>query len=125
MGEVWSRANKQNGVGVDQSAHLGDVDLVVWRWARNTMQLDTKVTRRLNKRSMSCIRNDPLFESAEYQKRERFESSHFGFRHASFSARPVTCGQTGHEDGFSTTAGRHPRAIRRAVKHCKDLSQAQ
>lgn len=59
MRKVRSRTNKQDGVRVDQPANSSNINLVVGSRAGNTVELDSKVMRGLDKRSVSGIGDNP------------------------------------------------------------------
>lgn len=60
MGEVWCRANEKNGVGVDQPAHGGDIDLVLRVWTSHGVEFDFEVSARLVECGMSGVRDDSV-----------------------------------------------------------------
>jgi len=58
--EVWRRPNKENSVGVNQTAHGIDINFELGLRARNTVQLNLEVVAGLDESSVSCVGNDPI-----------------------------------------------------------------
>lgn len=59
MRKVRSRTNEQDSVRVDQPANSSNFNLVVGSRAGNTVELDSKVMRSLDKRSVGSIGDNP------------------------------------------------------------------
>lgn len=123
MREVRRGPDKKNGVGVDQPANRGNVDLVIRSRAGNAVQLDSEVVRGLDKGSMSRIRDNPLMRLILTGSKGRESADlHLWFSHTTLRICLVACAQTGHQDRLSTTAGRHTSAVRGSIEQSKNLS---
>jgi hypothetical protein len=60
VGEVGSRSNKKNGVGVDQATDCVDIDLELGLRAGHTVQFDLEIIAGLDESRVGCIRNNPM-----------------------------------------------------------------